>query len=75
MVGQGAGRATCLRCGTKARSCEVVRESPCLGWSDAPPAQATGLLLLGELRFAGVATAEFACLARRRIAQLPQAPD
>ena len=72
---RGPGRVTCLRCAASAAAWSALSASPCRGWSEQLPAQALGLLLLGDLCCAGGSVAEFDVLVRQRLAQLPQAPD
>ena len=72
---QGPGRVTCLRCANGAGSWGELSSTPCTGWSEALPAHAQGLLLLGSLRRAGGSAADFCTLVRKRLERLPAAPD
>jgi hypothetical protein len=73
---QGPRLAACLRCGAAAARWTHLAASPCSGWAGALPRRVAALLLLGgELRSAGGLAAAFEQVLRRRLGQLPAAPD
>ena len=74
-LARGPGQVCCLRCGGSAGTWAAMLVSACPGWRERLPARGQAMLLLGDLRCAGGSVAEFAGLAARRIAQLPEVPD
>jgi hypothetical protein len=72
----GPRLVACLRCGASAPAWSRLAATPCGGWTVALPPRVAALVLLGnELQCAGGSPGAFADALRRRMNELPAAPD